>query len=164
MHNPQETMRRRIDDQPKKCQFAMASCSYLGHIVGNGEVKPEQTKLAAARAFPILTTKKQVRAFVGLTGYYRKICSDYAAVVIPLTDLTRKQVPDCVVWTPEGDAAFTTLKDCLCSSCILRSPDFSRPFLLQTDASDRGVGAVLSQLDDEGTDHPIAYYSWKLEK
>ena len=140
----------------------MASCAYLGHIVGNGEVKPEQTKIEAVSAFPIPTTKKQVRAFLGLTGYYRKFIPDYATVALPLTDLTRKQMPNQVVWGPECDTAFTTLKNRLCSSPILRSPDFSRPFILQTDASDRGVGAVLSQLDDEGIDHPVAYYSRKL--
>ena len=62
----------------------------------------------------------------------------------------------------DREGAFQKLKQLLCSEPILRSPDFSRPFVLQTDASDRGVGAVLSQCDDEGQDHPIAFFSRKL--
>ena len=130
--------------------------------MGNGEVKPEQTKLDAIRTFSIPTTKNQVRAFLGLSGYYRKFILDYRAMALPLTDLTKKQMPNRIVWTSECNNAFTALKQCLCSSPILCSPDFSRPFLLQTDASDCGIGAVLSQLDYEGTEHPVAYYSRRL--
>ena len=140
----------------------MARCSYLGHVMGNGEVKPEPSKLEAAQAFPTPRTKKQVRAFLGLTGYYRKFIPDYATIVVPLTDLTRKNMPNLIVWTPACDAAFTALKTRLCSSPVLRSPDFGRPFILQTDTSNQGVGVVLSQLDDDGTEHPVVYYSWKL--
>ena len=68
----------------------------------------------------------------------------------------------CVVWTSECDCAFKTLKRMLCSCPILKSPEFEKEFILQTDASDRGVGAVLSQLDDDEKDHPVAYFSRKL--
>ena len=83
-----------------------------------------------------------MRRFLGLTGYYRKFIPDYAA---PLTDLTRKSKPNRVAWTTECDRAFQELKLILCSSPVLASPDFTRPFTLQTGASDCGVGAVLSQ-------------------
>ena len=100
-----------------------------------------------------------MRRFLGLTGYYRKFIPDYAA---PLTDLTRKSKPNRVAWTTECDRAFQELKLILCSSPVLASSDFTRPFTLQTDASDRGVGAVLSQYDDDGLEHPVAYFSRKL--
>ena len=79
-----------------------------------------------------------------------------------LTDLTRKTSPNQVVWNERCEASFKRLKDLLCSAPVLQSPDFERDFVLQTDASDVGVGAVLSQVDDTGADHPVAYFSRKL--
>ena len=73
--------------------------------------------------------------------------------------LTRKDAPNRVVWNQLSHDAFT---NSLCTSPVFRSPDFNRPFILQMDASDRGVGAVLSQQDNNGADHPIAYFSKKL--
>ena len=148
--------------KPKKCQIAMEKCIYLGHVVGNGEVRPEESKLHAVENFPTPTTKKQVRAFLGLTGHYRKFIADYADIAVALTDLTRKNAPNRVKWTTPCEKAFKALKDRLCSSPILKSPDFDRKFILQTDASNRGVGAVLSQQDSDGVKHPVAFYSRKL--
>ena len=130
--------------KPTKCQFGMAKCVYLGHVVGSGQVSPEPTKIEAVESFPTPQTKKEVRRFLGLTGYYRKFIPDYAKVALPLTDLTKKNTPNWVKWSAEADQAFHKLKLSLCSSPVLASPDFSHPFVLQTDASDRGVGAVLS--------------------
>ena len=65
-------------------------------------------------------------------------------------------------WTEQCDKAFKKLKEILCTEPVLKSPDFRRPFILQTDASNRGVGAVLSQMDSAGTEHPVGYYSRKL--
>ena len=146
----------------KKCQFGMRSCTYLGHVVGNGQEKPELAKLVAVREFPQPTTKKQVRAFLGLTGYYRKFIPAFTDTAAPLTDLTRKNSPNQIVWTNKCTRAFETLKEKLCTTPILYSPDFTKPFFVQTDASDRGIGAVLSHLDTDGTDHPVSFYSRKL--
>ena len=79
-----------------------------------------------------------------------------------LTDLTRKNSPSKVVWNPECERAFQSLKEALGSASVLRSPDFNRRFILQTDASHCRVGAVLIQYDDDGTEHPVAFYSRKL--
>jgi len=148
--------------KPSKCQFRMKECVYLGHKIGNGEVKPDQDKISAVTNYPVPKTKKQVRGFLGLTGYYRKFIQNYAEKAAPLTDLTKKSLPDKVMWTVKCEKAFNTLKTALCQSPILKSPDFERKFILQTDASDIGVGAVLSQLDEEGKECPLAYYSRKL--
>ena len=148
--------------QPKKCQFGMDRCSYLGHVVGNGEARPEETKIQAVECFPLLKTKKRVRAFLGLTGYYRKFVPDYADIATPLSDLTKNKEPNAIKWTEECEQAFTRFKKALCSEPVMRSPNFSRTFVLQTDASDRGIGAILSQCDDKGKEHPIAFYSKKL--
>lgn len=148
--------------KPSKCQFGKKECIYLGHKIGNGEVKPDQEKISAVTSYPEPKTKKQVRGFLGLTGYYRKFIQNYAEKAAPLTDLTKKKLPDKVTWTKECERAFKTLKTALCQTPILRSPDFDKNFILQTDASDIGIGAVMSQLDEEGQDYPLAYYSRKL--
>ena len=146
----------------KKCQFGMPECAYLGHVIRSGTICPQSAKIEAVRNFEQPTTKTKVRSFLGLTGYYRKFIPDYATLAAPLTDLTRKTKPNQVVWTPECAAAFDQLKDSLCSSPVLKSPDWDKPFILQTDASNRGVGAVLSQPDADGSDRPVAYFSRKL--
>ena len=161
------TILRRIKDanltvKLAKCQFGMKQCVYLGHVVGNGTVRPEMSKMQAVESFPRPETKREVRGFLGLTGYYRRFIPDYATVALPLTDLTRKTSPNVVQWTEECAKAFDALKKHLCSSPVLRSPDFTQPFILQTDASDRGAGAVLSQCGPDGEEHPVAYYSRKF--
>ena len=148
--------------KPQKCQFAMKECVYLGHDFGGGQVKPLPSKVDAVSSYPIPQTKKQVRTFLGLTGYYRKFIPNYTEIPAPLTDLTKKSAPTRVQWTPTYDLAFGKLKELLCSKPVLNTPDFSKPFILQTDASNRGVGAVLTQIDDNSEEHPIAYYSRKL--
>ena len=87
----------------------------------------------------------------------------HATVAAPLTDLTRKSAPNIVQWSEACNNAFKELKDRLCRSTILSSPDFLRPFILQTDASDRGAGAVLSQIGEDGEEHPVGYYSRKFQ-
>ena len=122
---------------------------------------PEAAKVRAVQTFDPPETKSGVRSFLGLTGYYRRFIPDYASIAVPLTDLTRKSRPNRVVWTPECALAFEKLKAALCSSPVLKSPEWDKTFILQTDASGRGVGAVLSQLKD-GSDQPLAYFSRKL--
>ena len=151
-----------LSAKPSKCQYGMQQCVYLGFIVGGGVVKPEVDKLMAIQQLPIPVVKCDVRAFLGITGYYRKFIANYANVAAPLTDLTRKSSPNKVIWTEKCAQAWQSLKDRLCSSPVLKSPDLASEFILQTDASDRGVGAVLSQKDDNGEDHPVAYFSKKL--
>ena len=148
--------------KPKKCQFGMCECIFLGYMVGRGNVRPDPEKVKAVKEYPVPVTKKQVRGFLGLTGYYRRFIENYASVAIPLTDMTRKSMPDRVDWTPESEAAFKLLKQALCQSPVLGNPDFDKQFTLQTDASDRGVGAVLSQEGEDGKERPVAYFSRKL--
>ena len=133
----------------------MAECTYLGHIVGSGIVKPQPSKVLAVESFGTPKTKSQVRAFLGLTGYYRRFVHNYATLASPLTDLTRKSAPEQVEWTAECERVFRQLKTQLCCYPVLRSPDFNKEFVLQTDASNRGIGAVLSQRDAGGGENPI---------
>ena len=103
-----------------------------------------------------------MRAFLGLTGYYRKFIPNYLDTATPLSNLTRKAESSRVRWSEECERAFHELKTRLCSEPILLSPDFDNEFILQTDALEKGIGAVLSQYDDDGTEHLVAFYSRKL--
>ncbi|KAI7813488.1 hypothetical protein IRJ41_018565 [Triplophysa rosa] len=127
---------------PKKCAIGRVEVKYLGFHLGHGQ---------------------EVRQFLGLAGYYRRFVPKYSELTNPLTDLTKKEVPDAVQWTEQCQQAFTKLKAALCGGPLLHSPNFSLPFILQTDASDRGLGAVLSQLV-EGEERPVLYLSRKLSK
>ena len=144
--------------KPSKCHFAVHQCTYLGNVVGNGLVRPKTTKVEAVQAFPTPGSKTDVRAFLGLTRYYRKFIPGYGTVSLVLSDLTRKFAPNKIVWTAQCEKVFVELKRLLCSDPVLKAPNFSRVFILQTDASDRGIGAVLSQTDENGDDHPTLLF------
>ena len=140
----------------------MQECSYLGHVIGRGSTRPETQKIEALRSYPQPRTKKDVRSFLGLAGYYQRFIPNFAEKAKPLTDLTKKGLPEKVSWTPLCQSAFSLLKDALSRGPVLRNPDFDRPFTLQTDASEFAIGVVLSQTDDDGLEHPVSYYSKKL--
>ena len=105
--------------------------------------------------------KKEVKAFLGLTGYYREFILNYAAKAVPLTDLTKKGQSNRIVWSDVQERAYNTLKTELTSSSILLLPDNTKPFTLRTDASDKGLGAVLLQVHN-GKLIPVSYASKKL--
>ena len=103
-----------------------------------------------------------MQQFLGFAGYYRRFTQDFSKLARPLHRLTERNSD--FKWTPECQAAFEKLKKCLCSPPILCYPNYSKPFLLDTDASDSGIGAVLSQLDDDGNERVVAYASRLLTK
>ena len=113
--------------------------------------------------WPCPVTKKQVKSYLGLISYYQKFIKDFSTVAAPLYNLTSSRLPNHVRWTNEAERAFQTLKQALCEEPVLVSPDFDKPFVLQTDASGTGIGAVLAQII-EGDEHPITYISRKLLK
>ena len=158
----QQLREANLTAKPSKCKLAMFKCGYLGLIVGGGEVQLEEAKVAAIRNFPIPRTKKDVRSFLGLAGYYRRFIPQFATLTANLTDLTRKEQPNKVEWTPALASDFQTLKTQLAQEPVLKCPDEDQQFIVQTDASERGIGAVLSQLDDKGEERPVAFYSKKL--
>ena len=108
-------------------------------------------------------TKKQVRYLLGLTGYYRNYMPYYVTVAVPLTDLTKKGSPNVVVWGDPQEKAFRALKQCLINKPVLKLPDMTLPFVLRTDASDLGAGAVLMQQHGEEL-FPVAFASKKFSQ
>ncbi|XP_041424995.1 uncharacterized protein LOC121395491 [Xenopus laevis] len=148
--------------KPEKCQIGMTEVQYLGHRVGSGTLRPEPGKVEAITNWPTPKTKKQVMSFLGTAGYYRKFVPNYSALAKPLTDLTKKKLARLVEWTADCDQAFKTLKTSLASAPVLQAPDFTRRFVVQTDASNYGLGAVLSQVNSKGEEHPVIYLSRKL--
>ena len=150
-----------LSARPTKCFIGFAELNYLGHVVGRGVMKPEEEKIEKISEAPVPKTKKEVRSFLGLAGYYRRFVPNFAAVALPLTDLTKKLQPNQVVWTEACDQAFRTLKRRLTSAPVIQLPDVEAPFILRTDASDCGLGAVLLQ-EKQGELHPVSYASRKL--
>jgi len=147
--------------RPSKCHIAKNEVDYIGHTLKNGTISPNNDKDDKIRNAPIPTTKKSVQAFLGLTGYYRKYVPNYASIAAPLHDLTKKGKPNKVKWTSVENSAFNTLKECLINKPVLMLPDFTTEFILRTDASNVGLGAVLFQ-EHDGTLLPVSYASRKL--
>ena len=148
---------------PKKCTIGRAEVRYLGYHLGRGQVWPLVDKTAAIATCPRPKTKKEVRCFLGLTGYYQRFIPGFAELTSPLTDLTRKGASDLVQWTEPCQRAFERVKEALCGELLLFTPNFSHPFNLQTDASDRGLGPFwLSRW--RGSTNVMLYISRKLSQ
>ncbi|CAM5158112.1 unnamed protein product [Eretmochelys imbricata] len=148
----------------KKCQIGLNRVTYLGHQVGQGIISPLQAKVDAIQKWPVPKSKKQVQSFLGLAGYYGRFVPHYSQIAAPLTDLTKKKQPNAVQWTGKCQKAFNKLKATLMSDPVLRAPDFDKLFLVTTDASERGVGAVLMQKGPDQEFHPVVFLSKKLSE
>jgi hypothetical protein len=138
-----------------KCTFARSQIEYLGHVISGGGVATDPAKVEAVRTWPVPRNLKDIRGFLGLTGYYRKFIKNYGIISRPLTDMLKKN--NQYQWTPGAATAFHTLQEALIHAPVLAVPDFSKQFIVETDACGVGIGAVLMQHD-----HPIAYLSKAL--
>lgn len=147
--------------RPSKCVIGAEGVTFLGHHVGEGVIGLDEDNVDKIRKAPRPKTKKDLRSFLGLIGYYRDFVPNFAAIAAPLTDLTRKGTPNNIHWEEAQENAYTTLKDMLCREPILKLPDHSKPYILRTDASDYGLGVVLLQKHGE-IFYPICYASKKL--
>ena len=153
--------------KPSKCELFMKEVKYLGHIVSENGVQTDPEKVKALKEWPIPTNVKTLRSFLGFTGYYRRFIKNYAKIIKPLNDLLvghpthkaskkRKKIP--WEWGPLQQNAFDVIIEKLTSPPILAYADFSKPFIVNTDASRDGLGAVLYQKQD-GIERVIAYAS-----
>ena len=145
-----------------KSEFGKATVKYLGHIVGQGQVRPLDAKIQTIVKFPIPTSRKELARFLGMAGYYRNFCLNFSDIAAPLTNLLSKKVK--FVWTDDCQMAFDKVKLLLQKSPVLKSPDYEKPFKLIIDSSDVGTGSVLVQEASDGLDHPVSYFSKKFLK
>jgi hypothetical protein len=148
--------------KPDKCQLGYQQLEFLGHVVGKGVIQTETKKISKIADVSRPVNKKELRSFLGLAGYYQRFVPRFASIAAPLTDALKNGRPAEIVWTPTMDTAFTELKHRVSSAPVLHLADVSRPFVLRTDASDKGIGAVLLQ-DYDGTLFPVEYLSRKLK-
>ena len=147
--------------KPKKCNLFKTSVAYLGHIVSSEGVSTDKEKTEAIRTWPRPNSVREVRGFLGLASYYRRFVEGFANIARPLHQLTEKGRQ--FEWSPECQEAFDELKKRLTSTPILAYPDVNGTFILDTDASNDGIGGVLSQVQD-GQERVIAYGSRVLSK
>ena len=136
-----------------KCVFGSMIIDYLGHIISGLGVEMDPQKITTVVNWPVPTTQRQVRGFLGLAGYYRRFIKHFAFVAAPLTNLLQK---DGVKWGELESKAFDSLKNKLTHAPILALPDFNETFVIETDAS-VGIGAVLLQKG-----RPLSFFSRKL--
>jgi hypothetical protein len=125
-----------------KCAFGALEVEYSGHIVGKDGVQVDPKKIESIQDWPRPKTLKSLRVFLGLTGYYRKFVWNYGKIAAPLTSLLKK---NAFTWTSFVDHAFQALKDVMCSTPILAFPDFTKTFVLECDAFEKGIRAFLIQ-------------------
>ena len=147
--------------KPKKCHLFRRRVKYLGHEVSAEGIATDPEKTSAVADWPVPSSVTEVRSFLGICSYYRRFVDNFAEISKPLTVLTEKSVP--FVWKDDQQEAFDLLKSKLTTTPVLAFPDASAHFLLDTDASNWGIGAVLSQVID-GDEHVIAYGSRLLTK
>ena len=151
----------------EKCQLLRSEVSYLGHTISAKGVSCQDEKTEVVRKWPVPHTAKELRSFLGFAGYYRRFVKHYARIAGPLHQLAncnskaknKRPVPIDGHWKEEHQKAFQQLKDALTSAPVLAFTDFSKPFILETDASQEGLGAILSQKQPDGTQRVVAYAS-----
>lgn len=145
-----------------KCAFFQSKVQYLGHIISEEGVAPDPAKIQKVVSWPTPTSTREVQQFLGFASYYRRFIRDFARVAKPLHRLTERT--KSFLWTADCQSAFEELRHRLSTAPVLAHPDFSRAFILDTDASNTGIGAVLSQIDEGGAERAVAYGSRLLSK
>ena len=165
MHTLREVLQKLrqhgLTAKPSKCEIGHAKLDLLGHVVGGGSIQPQDRKIENILEMKKPETKKELRSFLGTVGFHQKYIDKYAEKGKALTDLLKKGEPNQIKWDAESNESFQTLKTALTQKPILKLPNFEKQFVLQTDASDSGLGAVLLQ-EHDGVNMPVMYISRKL--
>jgi hypothetical protein len=157
----QRVRRANISLRPSKCHIGFEEIEFLGHVLTGNAVEPRAVALEKILAISRPTTKKQVRALLGMVNFYRQFIPGCAKLTAPLSDLTSKRARNVVEWTDRQEQSFVKLKQLLSQGPILKLPDLNKQFVLRTDASDENLGSCLLQ-ETDGILYPVAYASRKL--
>jgi hypothetical protein len=141
-----------------KCSFGLEEIQYVGHLVSHNHICPMPDKLKAVDDWPRPADIHNVRSFLGLCGYHRRYVKNFAKIAAPLHELTVGNVTkrQSVPWLPLHEAASVQLKQVLVLAPVLLTPDQTKPYCIETDASDYAVGAVLLQQSHKDDWHPVA--------
>jgi hypothetical protein len=143
-----------------KCDFAQQEIAFLGHIVNREGTEPDPRKLELIQNWKPPTNKSEIRSFMGMMSYYRSFIENFAVIATPLTSLQGEK--KIFKWEKEQQEAFEKLKEEMLKAAPLEHPDFNKPFVISTDASLGALGAVLSQVDEQGRERPIMFASKTL--
>uniref|UniRef100_A0A3P9HPM7 Gypsy retrotransposon integrase-like protein 1 n=1 Tax=Oryzias latipes TaxID=8090 RepID=A0A3P9HPM7_ORYLA len=165
VYHVRQVLSRLLENQlyvkAEKCEFHVPIISFLGFIIDSGNIRPDPAKITAVTSWEPPKSRKQLQRFLGFANFYRHFIRNYRSIATPLTQLTSINVP--FIWTPEAHSAFNKLKNLFTTAPILIQPDPCRQFIVEVDASDSGVGAVLSQREiTTGKLKPCAFFSCKL--
>ena len=145
----------------KKCSFLKSETHYLGFVISEEGIKPDQKKVEAIRSLPVQTCVREVRSFIGMCSYYRRFIPNFSQIAEPIIALTRKYAH--FKWSDTHQKAFDYLKDSLTAVPLLVYPDSNKPYVLYTDASDTCMGTCLTQ-ECDGDEKPLYYLSHKLSR
>src|SRR5882724_1283006 len=151
-----------LHSKPEKCLFHTQQIEFLGFMVTPTGISMDTAKTDAVSAWPTPTNLKAVQAFLGFANFYRQFIVGFSDIVIPLIRLTRKDTP--FAWSPDHTKAFETLKTAFTQAPILAHFNPDNPIVVETDASDYAIAAIISQISpDDGDIHPIAFYSRSMQ-
>ena len=148
--------------KPSKCSFGKQSVSFLGHVISDKGISTDPEKLRRIQEWPRPHNQNEARSFLGYATYYRKFIRGFAHIAEPLHKLLQKEHE--FYWSSECEESFKTIKAAFADTITLAYPDFSKPFIVDCDASDFGIGGVLSQIVRPGVEQPVSYFSRTLSK
>jgi len=161
-----EVLRRlrenRLAVSPDKCVWKTQEVEFLGYVIGRDGIKMAKGKVEAVLEWKTPASLMEVQSFVGFANFYRRFIKDYSRVASPLTELTKKKGEEWE-WNQQAEEAFRELKQWFTTAPILAHFDATKPVIIETDASNFAIGAVLSQRDEEGRLHPVAFHSRKFQ-
>lgn len=156
--------------KPSKCVIGAETIEFCGHIVGQGQLRTSRSKTELIENWPAPTNVHEVRQFLGLASYYRRFVQNFATIAAPLSELLREKDETLrrkknrpIIWTAKCQLSFELLKKALSNEPVLIQPDFLRPFVIETDASEWAIGCSLLQLGTDGKLHPVAFDGRKLQ-
>ncbi|KAK2898059.1 hypothetical protein Q8A73_014439 [Channa argus] len=156
----QRLLQNQLFVKAEKCEFHTTSVSFLGYLISAGHIQMEPAKVDAVRSWPVPGNRKQLQRFLVYANFYRKFIRGFSSISSPLHQLT--SIKTTLEWNPRAEHAFHQLKESFSSAPILTLPDASKQFVVEVDASDTGVGAILSQRSEDQKVHPCAFFSRRL--